>query len=381
MKPNQFLFNALLVFLAIYFWRNILFWVAMIVYGNDTHDIILNLALAVVEGLSLIIITKNRKLIKTGLIHKICLFWFITMFLVLTYNHDPFSAYMKCLLWPILFESIYICTLRVKNVRKGLYRLFVCLFALGCYYFAVSLIQRGFEGASNVVYFVILTIPMILATRNNKNNMWILIITSGIALISMKRSMMLAMILYWSVIFLVNAFKKGKIIQSLFLVGILSISAIFAYGFVDNLSGGNISKRNEREDITNGREAIYLVTIDMISKSSISHQILGNGHNAVRRDSSMDISAHNEWLEVIYDYGIILLGLYLLLWSYMTGKCYQLLKLGSRYFEPMLLCVCVWSVMSMVSQLLVYISYVIYLFVFLAFVEARTKRIPIINSK
>ena len=122
--------------------------------------------------------------------------------------------------------------------------------------------------------------------------------------------------------------------------------------------------------ILTGREAIYLVTIEMIKHSSPAHILLGNGHNGVRRDSPLGISAHNEFLEIIYDYGIIILMVYLGLWVYVLRQWYFHYRNNTIFFLPYTMSVCIFAVMAMVSQLVLYCSYFLYLVIFWGIVAA-----------
>lgn len=375
MKKSSPLFIFFLCILFFYFWRNITFWMSTIIYGIEERDILLYISIAILWCISLFYILSYRKHIGRSSVHKIAFVWFICMPVVLLYNKSPLSAYLKCMLWPLLFEATYICTLLYKSSQKLYLRLFKILTVMGGIYFFQSLVVKGFERASNMVYFAILTFPLILATKkNNKKFFLIPLLASFLALISLKRSMILALLLYWVIYFAVYLFKRKKIIQSIILVILMSAAAVYSYNYVDDFSGGGISRRMENEDVTNGREEIYDLTWLMIENSSTGHKLLGNGHNAVRLDSILEVSAHNEWLEMIYDYGYFMLFLYSLLWLYMIRKWWRLFKDNSPYFYSMTLCICIWAVMSMVSQLMLYMSYVIYLFMFLAYVDAKTQK-------
>jgi O-antigen ligase len=185
--------------------------------------------------------------------------------------------------------------------------------------------------------------------------------------------MMLAISLFWAIYGFKFLFSKGKkrlaIIMSVVFLGI----AYGAIKVVDNISDGGLSSRTvdyEKEDITNGREYIYTITWEMIVKSTNTQLILGHGHNAVRRDSPLEISAHNDYLEIIYDYGIIALILYLGLWIYVIKQFFFHYRNNTVYFVPYALSICIFAVMSVVSQLVVYVSYFLYLVMFWAIVQA-----------
>lgn len=372
MKSNTLIANLFIFFLLLFFWRNIDYWMTTIIYKEEPHDTIRALSLYGLWGSSLMLISLGMNMFSKCIIHKICILWFASMLAVLIYNRSSLPDYMTCLLWPLLFEGIYIYAVSNRKADKIIHRLSVFLVILGMLSFFESLVYNGYEGASNIVYFVILAVPIVLATGNNKLDILWLVFASVLAIVSLKRSMMLALALFWIIYFLADGIKRIGKFKSLVLCLFIVYGAYQAFLYFDDLSGNNITKRMENDDVSNGRESIYDITFLMIEKATLDHKILGNGHGAVKKDSPLDISAHNEWLEIIYDYGYIVLSVYILLWLYMLHKWYMLRKEGSKYLLSYTLCLCIWAVMSMVSQLILYVSYVLYLFIFLAYVEAKT---------
>ena len=153
-----------------------------------------------------------------------------------------------------------------------------------------------------------------------------------------------------------------------------------SFSLADDLTEGHLSERiyandTASGDITNGRENIYIVTMEMVKNTRLSHLILGNGHNGVRRDSPLTISAHNEILEILYDYGIIMLLLYIGLWVYVLKQWHYHYRHDTIFFLPYTMSVCFFAVMAMVSQLVLYCSYFLYLVMFWGFVEALKDKI------
>lgn len=378
MQINSMGFRLFSILLLFFFWRNIEFWMSSIVYKAEFYDKLRVLSLVGVWGLVFLSILTKYRLVKHGFVNAFTVVWGFVITIVLLINKSTPFVIMLCLLWPILFEYIYEFAILDRNAESKIRRLFVGILGIGVLYFGQSLIAFGFESASNMVYFLILAIPMLIATTNSKYHLMLLLLTTGAALVSLKRSMMLAMVLFWFVYFGVYCIRKYGILRSLLLASIIAIAGVYSFEYVDSLSGNNITARMESDDVTNGRDNIYDYTLLMIYNMDTQQKIFGSGHGAVKRDSILDISAHNEWLEIIYDYGYIVLFLYVILWFYMIWKWYMLWRKDSKYFIPYTLCICIWGVMSMVSQLLVYNSYVYYLFMFIAFIEGVE---PSINKK
>lgn len=363
-------FNA---FLFVFFWRTALFWFDDKYGGGDGPDMLLYFTLIVIELLALyLIITKQQEKRKKHWIHFLCLYWEIMILIVLVFNHASIGHYPKCLAWPLFFESSYLFVRSdIRFIKK--YRKLFYLFALiGFYVFIGAMLLKQFGSQTNMIYFLLLPFPVILLKSDTRWRYRILLLTTFFALLSMKRSIMLAYFLFWVIYGFKYLLEKGKKRVA------IAMSVVFlTVGFglikvVDSISGGGLSSRTvnyQKKDISNGREAIYLVTLDMIVSSPPAHLILGHGHNAVRSNSPMEISAHNEFLEIIYDYGIIVLFIYLGLWTYVIKQWLYHYKNNTVFFVPYTLSICVFAVMALVSQLVLYVSYFLYLIMFWGIVE------------
>ena len=85
------------------------------------------------------------------------------------------------------------------------------------------------------------------------------------------------------------------------------------YNSIDERLNGKLTERVTREETEEGhdRYAIWELSIYMIQNSTKDKLILGHGYAGVRNDSFLEISAHNDFLEIIYDYGLIIFVLYL----------------------------------------------------------------------
>lgn len=128
--------------------------------------------------------------------------------------------------------------------------------------------------------------------------------------------------------------KKGGICVVTILASILSY---YIFQSVDKSVGGELSERVNTEETENtGRPLIWATTWVMIHDCSPQQLILGNGHYGVKRDSFLELSAHNEYLETLYDYGIIvLLFIFILLRYWLKNVCVfisQILFFNSIYY-------------------------------------------------
>lgn len=379
---NSVFYNVFIFFLLIFFWRTALFWsndVTNVTMGGEGKDYILYISLIIVELLSLYLIITSKKGKSTDpWIHRLCFGWEIVMLAVLLFNKGSIGHYPKVLAWPLLFEAAYLIVKSDLRMIKSFRKAYFIVLLIGAYVFIKSMIAKQFSYQSNMIYFLILPVPIILLNCSSKWRFSILLLTSFFAILSMKRSMILAIFLFWAIYgfkFLLSNGKKSLAIT--LMVAFIGVS----YGIVkvvDNITGGGLSIRTvdyEKEDITNGRVTIYTVTWEMIAESTKAQLILGHGHNSVLKDSPKEISAHDDFLEIIYDYGIIALMLYLGLWIYVVKQFFFHYRNDTIYFIPYALSICFFAVMAVVSQLVVYVNYFLYLVMFWGIVQAAKERI------
>lgn len=316
-------------------------------------------------------------------IHLTCILWLLVMPIVMFLNHAPIADTVRTILWPLLFETTYLCSqaqpLRWKFLKKEYY----ILAAIGFFYFIVT--RMGADHQTNTIYLFFLTLPWLLFGANKQTTLVLVFLFTVLALLSMKRSVMLAIVLMWGFYFLYGMKGRRSIIITIVISLVVLGGLYFAYDKVDSMTGGVLSERVNKEetDEGKGREAVWILTLDMIQKSSPAELITGHGHFGVRQNSWLEISAHNDFLEVIYDYGLVIFFLYLCLWGYVIRRAYYLYKNKSELFLPYAASLSIFLVMSMVSHLILYTTYFNYLVMFWGMAEAilETERKEVTRNK
>ena len=319
----------------------------------------------------------------TAGIHLVCLAWVVIWPVLYWLQGEKALAHcVMPILWPLLFEATYAFCYQSENRCGSLRRTFIIIAIYGGFLFALTRID--ITGQTNTIYFSFLTLPWLLYNRKGRQRLLLLVLFSLLALLSMKRSVMLSMVLCWSfyaVEFIVTPRRRSLFIAFAIalLVGVNSV-----FDVMDQRLGGQLSERVNREETDEGKNrlAIWEVTISMIKESTPADLVIGHGHFGVRRDSFLEISAHNDFLEVIYDYGLIIFALYLCLWGHVLRRWYQLLKSRSPLYLPYSVSLSIFIVMSMVSHLILYTSYFNFLVMFWGAAEAlRLQEKVTINNR
>ena len=303
-------------------------------------------------------------------IHLVCILWLIFMPVIMYLNQNSLADTVRTILWPLLFETTYLCCLLRVSRSNFLKKEYILIAIVGTGYYLTTRI--GADHQTNTVYFCLLTLPWLMYGSDKRMILVLTFIFSAFALLSMKRSTMLSMVMMWAFYFLYGMKSKRSKIYTIIISVVLIGGLYVAYDKIDDMSGGVLTERVNKEetDEGKGREAIWALTINMIQSSSPTRLVIGHGHFGVRQDSWLEISAHNDFLEVIYDYGLVIFIFYLCLWGYVIRRAYYLYKTKSEMFLPYAASFSIFLVMSMVSHLILYTTYFNYLVMFWGMTEA-----------
>lgn len=307
-------------------------------------------------------------------IHLVCLLWIIIMPFVMLFNHEKYFVYFQTMLWPLVFEVTYLMCLRKTSRDKKLRRLLSIIAIIGLFLFLLTRfdIYSTEHTQTNTIYFSFLTLPWLLYGRKPKTQLVVLFIFTFLVLLSMKRSAMLAMAVVW-LFFVIEKMKKTRnVVYTIVIFASVIIGIDQIYDRINQRYSGELVERITREETDEGsnRLGIWGLTWAMIENSSVEGLIVGHGHFGVKNDSYLEISAHNDFMEVIYDYGIIIFFLYLYLWVYVIRRCFFLYRNKSPLFLPYATSFGIFLSMSFVSHLILYTSYFNFLVMFWGMTEA-----------
>ena len=136
------------------------------------------------------------------------------------------------------------------------------------------------------------------------------ILTLLVIFISIKRSLILGMVLALILYYFISIYwnKKYKLGTKMWLTLLIVILGFGAFAYIGTVQDINdsIEERfmNMSEDGGSGRDYIYEVIIDKIDASPTSQLLFGHGYNAVAT-KIFEHPAHNDVLEIMYDHGLI----------------------------------------------------------------------------
>ena len=128
-----------------------------------------------------------------------------------------------------------------------------------------------------------------------------------------------------------------------------------------------------QEDGGSGRVDTYELVWKAFKNSTVIEQIFGHGFNAVFLDKVSVSSAHNDFLEVLYDFGILGFFMYILLMISFCQYTVILYKKRSNLFSIYIATLCSYIIISMASHLIIYPTYIVFLLLFISFGISETR--------
>ena len=208
-------------------------------------------------------------------------------------------------------------------------------------------------------YYVLYALPLVLLFESKWIKLFAIIVVTIILFSSFKRSGVLALAVSLVVYIMITQFVKKKLKPASVLTAI-SLIAIAGVAFyflaTDNSNGNTILDRFENvdQDQGSGRIPLWEQTIRMIEDQDLSNQVIGNGFNTVLRESTLQLSAHNDFLETAYDFGIIGLLIYIGAFFTLFFVVFKMIRKKSRYAPSIAMLAVIYAIQSMTSHVIIY---------------------------
>lgn len=217
------------------------------------------------------------------------------------------------------------------------------------------------------LFFIILLFPLVFCLKKDLTKTVLFVLMGVICAFSAKRSILIAYSISLSLFILHHTFlnnRKGKSFKSVFIVLIIFI---VAYSFINNNNSAidNILSRFQgiKEDNGSGRTELYSILLDSFRSSPFVSQLFGHGYRS-SIDALDGIPAHNDFLQILYDFGVVSLFVYIILLLQFVKVCFYSLKQRSFSNSTIMLSVSVCNLIVLGSLNNIYNDT---LFIFTAF--------------
>ena len=309
-------------------------------------------------------------------------------FLVITITNDsiqqqPTYYYFAAVLYPwvitYITESIMV-NIKGKEalckIAKALAAFsFLYMFLMIRYKFGISSVITASGEAS--IYYVITLLPFVLCCKDKFRN-FLLILFMLSVFVTLKRTALIAIVLGLFAYFLVRFWKHDEKKFKVVLYALFGIIIFFIiYQIVVKYTGNDLIEKllNTREDGGSNRDLILNTVIEKYRNTTFSKKIFGVGYNGVRYSydvvsSGTAVSAHNDFLEILCDYGLVGLFLYIVIIFRIIKNFIYLKKIESVYAPAYAAAIMIFFILSMFSHLILYTSYFMNLLIFFVMMES-----------
>lgn len=248
---------------------------------------------------------------------------------------------------------------------------------IASFYFIAILENKSLSG--NVVYYLLVYLPLTPMIKSTILKRGLYVFQFIVILLSNKRTALIAFVAYclsyeWMTD--KNISLKRRIYKGVLYIMILVILYIIFPIICEKL---HITVFNElelshiTEDGGSNRLYIYNQLWQTQKNSSIKHWLIGSGYNSVLLSKvctdgflGSSVSAHNDFLEVLYDYGVIGISIYVTFFLSLINKGINMVRDQYKYGKSFISSILIVIFTSLTSHLIIYLNYYAIIFCFWA---------------
>jgi hypothetical protein len=317
--------------------------------------------------------------------------FFVNFLVVDSGQYGYLDTFIDTTMWISVFFTFYFV---FYNDDKGVYLLkmltiypyfyaivFVIVTCRMYYSIDQSLVQLHQSDEINSVYWVLVMTPLAFLMKSKITRYAIIVSAFFLILLSTKRLGAIAIfsILVGSVA--MDAKSSGYGLGKLFIGLLLLCVPLFVFQVIADKDEVNVIQRLSATDLREeSRVVLYTDTmITYFSKDPIS-QFIGSGHRSTGRDRGLDMvtkTAHNDFIEVLYNYGVIGLVIYMSILYTLFSRLRKVWLINLNAYAAYASCLVLFIAMSMVSHLVIYPSYFTFLVLMFALFEAKLVKLRI----
>ena len=321
---------------------------------------------------------------------KLTIWFFWSLFLCVIY-YNSIGQTTSSILW----ISAFFCSYNLVNTRLDVktvvfFSLLICLVALFygvttlniTSFINISLESGDYDVNENIGLYALITVPFIMLISNRIAKWLVLIGIMIVILLSARRTATICFI-FILILNIIKEFKtatNNKGFFSRYILPILLIVSVI-YG-IQVLLTGDFAAAFERtinrfleikDDGGSGRTVIYKAVLESYSNSNILEMMFGHGYLGVNRVIGRT-AAHNDFLEYLYDFGIVGLLFYTYLHIFFIRRILQLYRKNNSLCYSYAASYSVFLFYGMFGNIIIYPQYFITLPVFWGTAEKLINR-------
>lgn len=349
--------------------------------GHSTLYVILMIAICLV-----VIFAYRENSIKENTITKrisqlMLILYLISVFFSL-FNPFPARMYYGLIILPLLlYYFIYFVTTYINNSVFPLWGFTIVVILLAMFYFTnyYENVLYDITHQSNASYSVLYFLPFMLCHKNKWLKIFFVFLTFTAILFSLKRGGFFAFLFALAIYLFIEEFlvtKRNNKLKGLFIIVIAVFSISYLIAEFNQSNEGILSDRIDTMVGTggSGRMDIYESKLELISESSPVGFLFGHGYLSTQNDDPrIKLTAHNDFLEVLYDFGCVTLIFFILLYVSLIKHCKLMIVNKSRFAAPLACSIAIFFVNSMVAHIVIYFHYMMIFALFWGYLLAADK--------
>ena len=208
-----------------------------------------------------------------------------------------------------------------------------------------------------VSYFPLFILPILLLPSSVLVRLISTAITAIIIISSVKRGGIIALAASLMVyIFVKQYVGESSTAKKIIIISTVLIAMTGTAIYISQQEEGNVIERisNLKDDGGSDRDVLWKDTYYNILNRDLGFQIVGMGYRSAQKESVYQLPAHNDALEIWYDFGIIGLALYSIAFISLCLYTLRMLRRKSRYAPHMAMMITFYFFLSMISIVILY---------------------------
>lgn len=332
-----------------------------------------------------IVISRNRIQTNFTILWIFWVVWLFILFFMFGLRGKGIADIFHVTFCPMTFILFYNMSLYSDKISRISFVGFILLYLMSLYLILLNIttiigVQIGEETAiTNIIYWCLCPLPILLLGRKR----WVIPIAIGITFIIViltgKRSATIA-IAFIVLAYIINEMKGRFSAKKILGVILLIVALVFLINtyFKSTFIGVMERMADMKDDQGSGRIPLYNDVFDVMKDNTFIDWFLGRGYGSITLTGHTN--AHNDALQMLFEYGIVGLVVYGLMIFYILKRLLVLRKQNSVYYIGYASSVILTGMLGLVSNLIVFYSYFSFLCAFWGIIEAKMVQSKSIKS-
>lgn len=301
---------------------------------------VINVAFVVIGlWLLFVCVVGNKKVPKLISISFLYSFYTMTvsLFALRTLSVSTIFGYLMLFYFPSLVLVLFNASENgIDKLGRSIYNIgywIVAAFALYLMFIRVS--QENTEIYQSDVYFLLCLLPFVFLLDQGKNLAFKFIPLVIVVIFAAKRTGFIALggaVFTYYLIEYVQSKNLKKFVKMIAGIALSVVVFIVLYNILSSRFDINLLERMEElsEDGGSGRDDIYKGIWNAYKNSEFLNKLIGYGVNGIQVVYGRNTGAHNDFLEILYNYGIFAELLFCGIYLIKIRTCIKMIKSGYK---------------------------------------------------